>query len=228
MQNIFDEEPKPEDKYDLFKNDKPFIKKTLSRSKKDKVFLGICAGLANYYNVNSNLVRLLFAISILLGGLGTIIYLILFFFVSSGDSLDESEISRKTESQNTKALLGITMITVGFYFIVMPTDYFPLAFLFFIPTKILFPIVFLFAGIWIQKNYRSKIDLTAKNNFQRPINGRLFLGVCIGLAEYLETYALVIRLLFVVFTFATFGVGIIIYFIIVLLSKPKRVVIVEQ
>lgn len=227
MQNIFNEEPKPEDKYDLFKNDKSFVKKTLLRSKKDKIFLGICAGLADYYNTNPNLVRLLFALSILLGGLGAMIYLSLFFFVTPADPLDESEISGETESQNKKALLGITMITVGFYFIVMPTNYFPLAFMFFIPTKIFFPIIFLFAGIWIQKNYRSKNDITAKNHFQRPINGRLFLGVCIGLAEYLETYALVVRLLFVVFTFATFGVGIIIYFVIALFSKQKRVIIIE-
>lgn len=228
MQNIFDEEPKPEDKYDLFKNDKPFVEKTLSRSKSDKVFLGICAGLADYHSVNPNLVRLLFALSILLGGLGAAIYLILFFFVAHSKPLDESEVSKKTQSQNKKALLGITLITVGFYFIVMPTNYFPLAFLFFIPTKILFPIVFLFAGIWIQKNYHSKTDMAVKSNFQRPTKGRLFLGVCVGLAQYLETYALVIRLLFVVFTFATSGVGILIYFLVVLLSKQKRVAIIEQ
>ncbi len=227
MQNIFDEEPKPEDKYDLFKNDKPFVEKTLSRSKKDKVFLGICAGLADYHSVNPNLVRLLFALSILLGGLGAVIYLILFFFVAHGKPLDESEVSEKKQSQNKKALLGITLITVGFYFIVMPTNYFPLAFLFFIPTQILFPIVFLFVGIWIQKNYRSMTDVSVKSNFQRPIKGRLLLGVCVGLAQYLETFALVIRLLFVVFTFATFGVGIVIYFLIVLFSKQKRVVIIE-
>ena len=227
MQNIFDEEPKPEDKYDLFKNDKPFVKKTLSRSKKDKIFLGVCAGLADYYSVNSNLVRLLFALSILLGGLGAVFYLILFVFVATGDPLDEIEVSGKVRSQKNKALLGITMITVGLYFIIMPTNYFPLVFMFFIPTKILFPIVFLLAGIWIQKNYRLKTGITTKTNFQRPIRGRLFLGVCIGLAEYLGTYALVIRLLFVIFTFATLGVGIIIYFIIALLSKQKRVVIIE-
>ncbi len=70
-------------------------------------------------------------------------------------------------------------------------------------------------------------DVTVKSNFQRPIKGRLLLGVCVGLAQYLETFALVIRLLFVVFTFATFGVGIVIYFLIVLFSKQKRVVIIE-
>ncbi len=227
MQNIFDEEPKPEDKYDLFKNDKPFVKKILSRSKKDKIFLGVCSGLADYYGVNSNLVRLLFALSILLGGLGTVLYLILFIFVAPDDSFDESEISEKVQSQNNKTLLGITMITVGFYFIIMPMNYFPLAFMFFIPTKIIFPIVFLVAGIWIQKNYRSKRDTTIKIVFQRPIKKRFFLGVCIGLAEYLGTYALVMRLLFVIFTFTTLGVGIIIYFAIALLSKQKRVVIIE-
>ncbi|MHA1739974.1 MAG: PspC domain-containing protein [Candidatus Heimdallarchaeota archaeon] len=226
MQNIFDEEPKPEDKYDLFKNDKPFVKKTLSRSKKNKIFLGVSAGLADYYSVNANLVRLLFALSILLGGLGAVLYLILFFFVTPHDSFDKGEISEKVQLQN-KVLLGITMVTVGFYFIIMPTNYFPFAFMFFIPTKILFPIVFLLAGIWIQKNYRLKTGITTKDNFQRSIRGRLFLGVCIGLAEYLGTYALVVRLLFVIFTFATLGVGIIIYFIIALLSKQKRVVIIE-
>jgi len=227
MQNIFDEEPKPEDKYDLFKNDEPYIKRVLSRSKKDKIFLGICAGFADYYDVNSTLVRLLFALSILLGGFGAMIYLLLFFFVPPGDSLDESEISEKVRSRNKRTLFGITIITIGFYFFIMPTNYFYFAFLFAIPTKNLFPIVFILAGIWIQKNYRLKTDTTTKFVFQRPIKGRLFLGVCIGLAEFLGTYALAVRLLFVVFTFATLGVGIVVYFAIALLSKQKRVVTIE-
>ena len=93
--------------------------------------------------------------------------------------------------------------------------------------KIFSPIVFLLAGFWLQKNYRLKNHKTIKLNFQRPIKKRLFMGVCIGLAEYLGTYAIIFRLLFIVFTFATLGLGILIYFLIAVLSKPKRVVIIE-
>ncbi len=227
MPNIFDEEPKQENKYDLFKNDKPFVKKKISRLEKDKIIFGICSGLAYHYNLNPSLVRLLFALSIVLGGLGAVVYLILFFFIPFLESGDDDEIGEEVQLYNLKILLGIALVTIGFYFIIVPGQYFPFLFLIYIPMKIFFPIVFLIAGFWIQKNYRLKNHKTTKSNFQRPIKKRLFMGVCIGLAEYLGTYAIIFRLLFIVLTFTTLGLGILIYFLIALLSKPKRVVIIE-
>jgi phage shock protein PspC (stress-responsive transcriptional regulator) len=50
--------------------------KRLYRSN-NKMFLGVCAGLAEYFNLDPALVRVLFVILALTGGHGLLIYLIL-------------------------------------------------------------------------------------------------------------------------------------------------------
>ena len=64
MPNIFDEEPKQEDKYDLFKNDKPFVRKKISRLEKDKI---IFDQILHIYPVEAKLCHCLLICLFLLG-----------------------------------------------------------------------------------------------------------------------------------------------------------------
>jgi phage shock protein C len=49
----------------------------LYRSQNDKMIGGVCGGLANYFNWDSSIIRLLFTLLFLLGGHGLLVYLIL-------------------------------------------------------------------------------------------------------------------------------------------------------
>ena len=52
--------------------------KTLTRSKSDRMIAGVCAGLADYLNVDPTVVRLLFVLGLFLAGPGiAIAYLIM-------------------------------------------------------------------------------------------------------------------------------------------------------
>jgi len=52
--------------------------KTLTRSKSDRMIAGVCAGLADYLNIDPTVVRLLFVLGFFLAGPGIIIaYLIM-------------------------------------------------------------------------------------------------------------------------------------------------------
>jgi len=53
--------------------------KKLYRSSIDKQIAGVCGGLAEYFNVDATLVRLLFVILTLAGGPGLLIYIVLYF-----------------------------------------------------------------------------------------------------------------------------------------------------
>jgi phage shock protein C len=50
--------------------------KKLYRSKKDRIIAGVCGGIAEYAKVDSTLVRLIWALSILFGGFGILAYII--------------------------------------------------------------------------------------------------------------------------------------------------------
>ena len=55
----------------------------LHKSQKNRVFFGVCGGIAEYFNINPLIVRLIFLLST--GGAGTI-YIILAIFLPDDDS----------------------------------------------------------------------------------------------------------------------------------------------
>lgn len=57
------------------------LKKKLYRSRKDETFAGVCGGIAEYLDIDSTIVRLLFVAFALAGGPGILVYIILAFVV---------------------------------------------------------------------------------------------------------------------------------------------------
>ncbi len=52
------------------------MEKKLYRSKTDKKLCGVCGGIAEYFNIDSMIVRLLLVLFCLLGGSGVLAYII--------------------------------------------------------------------------------------------------------------------------------------------------------
>ena len=55
--------------------------KKLYRSRDDKLLAGVCGGLADYFNMDSNLIRILWIILILFKGAGVLVYLIAWLII---------------------------------------------------------------------------------------------------------------------------------------------------
>lgn len=55
--------------------------KKLYRSKKDRIIAGVCGGIAEYAKVDPTVVRLIWALSVLLGGFGILAYLIAWIII---------------------------------------------------------------------------------------------------------------------------------------------------
>lgn len=56
--------------------------KKLTRSKNNKVVAGVAAGMANYFNIDPTLARLLWALTLLPGGIpGFVIYIICWIII---------------------------------------------------------------------------------------------------------------------------------------------------
>ena len=112
----------------------------LYRSRTHKVFGGVAGGLADYFNVDVILTRLLFVIVFFAGGGGVIIYIILWIITpqeplitpppnsggSSGGESDnnnagitDAEIVKPDESRNNNRtfIVGIALILIGFLFL---------------------------------------------------------------------------------------------------------------
>jgi phage shock protein C len=53
----------------------------LYRSKTDRKLAGVCGGLAQYFNLDATLIRVLFVVLAVLGGSGLVIYLAMWILV---------------------------------------------------------------------------------------------------------------------------------------------------
>jgi phage shock protein C len=83
------------------KGGKSIMKKKLYRSKKDHMIAGVCGGIAEYFDIDPTLVRLLTVLFVLLGGAGVAVYVIAWIVIPknteqvSDDKLDKREESKK-------------------------------------------------------------------------------------------------------------------------------------
>lgn len=96
----------------------------LYRSETDRYLAGICGGIAEYFGLDSTLVRVLFITIILLGGSGLVVYFILWLVIptKSENINNTKEMSMKTSSDKTnstelnkknKSLGGLFLIGIG-------------------------------------------------------------------------------------------------------------------
>jgi phage shock protein PspC (stress-responsive transcriptional regulator) len=80
--------------------------KTLKRDQKRKILGGVCAGIANYMNVDSLWVRLLFALLAFAWGFTILVYIIMWIIVPGTYDLTEPEVGKKMFRDPERKILG--------------------------------------------------------------------------------------------------------------------------
>ncbi len=103
------------------------MKHRLYRSGTDKVFGGVCGGLANYFNIDVVIVRIIFVATALVWGLSFVLYLVLWVAVPQEPvRIDRSqdfipEVEEETErrepikSKKAKEIFAIVLIVLGIF-----------------------------------------------------------------------------------------------------------------
>jgi len=86
---------------DLKSKDKT-VNKKLYRSEKDKMIGGVCGGLAQYFSIDVTIIRVLFALIVIYGGSGLILYIILWIVVPTESQIKVA--SQEVIKENTKEI----------------------------------------------------------------------------------------------------------------------------
>ena len=76
------------------------MEKKLYRSETDKMIGGVCGGIAEYFGIDSTIVRLLFALIVISAGTGLVLYIILWIIVPTKSNVGLS--SEEVMANNTK------------------------------------------------------------------------------------------------------------------------------
>lgn len=102
----------------------------LHKSRTNKVFAGVCGGLAEYFRVDATLIRLAWALAVFVGGSGLIIYILAMIIMpddpayqvkTAGSSQETSE-SRPINAEQggehkRRQILGLILVCIGAYFL---------------------------------------------------------------------------------------------------------------
>lgn len=87
--------------------------KKLYRSRKDTKIAGVCGGIAEYFNVDSNIIRLLTVLTAFFGGGGIIAYIIAWIIIPLEPVEDESsdkQTSRSREKNQAETIVDAEII----------------------------------------------------------------------------------------------------------------------
>ena len=107
------------------------MEKKLQRDTTNKVIGGVCSGLANYFNIDAALLRVLFVLMFLCASAGFWLYIILWIVMPVGQGIqneashfvssdDTTEVSEETQSDSVKSpkpkgslVAGLILIGIG-------------------------------------------------------------------------------------------------------------------
>jgi phage shock protein C len=150
------------------------MKKRLYRSYKDKMIGGVAGGLSEYFDIDPTLVRVLFALSLLVGGAGILAYIILWIVVpeepfdftfqkktddeqsrKEGEQPSGSEINQNQSYYSTlehqrhrrSSTAGIILIALGIIF--LANNYIPR-----IHFSDFWPVILILIGVALILNYK--------------------------------------------------------------------------
>ena len=95
--------------------------KKLFRSKKDSIIAGVCGGIAEYFDIDSTLVRLLVILVVFLGGIGVIAYIIAWIIIPPNPEQEIEEHDSEFEQDKTDNQRyvwgGLILIFFGLFFL---------------------------------------------------------------------------------------------------------------
>jgi|Deesub1362B_J571_1020462.scaffolds.fasta_scaffold01135_2 phage shock protein PspC (stress-responsive transcriptional regulator) len=216
--------------------------KRLYRSRTHRVIGGVCGGLAEYFEIDVAIMRVLFVLLAFAKGIGLLVYLVALFVVPTEPSAEAKP--RKEQAAGTDGtrivmiIFGALLILIGFSYFVQSFEFFPEFWFYYIPFHIgwtlFWPLLLILIGaLYLIHVFRSQETermgsvkeaekTTPQKKLYRSRTDRKIAGVCGGLGEYFGIDPTIVRVLWAVLTVVTsLFIGIIVY-IVMALVVPEQ------
>ena len=211
----------------------------LYRSKINRMISGVCGGLAEYMNIDPVIVRISFILLGLFGGVGLLLYILGMIIIPQNPT--QYPLDKVKEKTDHSAFWGWFLIIIGALLLIPQFTFIPPIDFWNLPWTSIWAVLFIAFGIFLilkksetapkiegekpagsEPKEEPKYESAAKPKIlYRSKKERMISGVCGGLAEYFNMDPTVVRLIFVILTLFSKGLGVIAY-IILILAVPQE------
>ena len=199
----------------------------LYRSKSNRFIAGVCSGIGDYFQIDANIVRLIFIILSFAGGVGIILYIAGIIILP--ENLDESGVAAQKVSNSL--IFGFIFIAIGGFLLLREFGIFHYFRLFDFSLVTIWGILLIAIGIFLL--FQSKKEPTTiekkeniageigKKKIYRSRNDKMLAGICGGLGKYFDIDPSFIRIGWVLATFFSIGAGIVVYVILIFIFPEE-------
>jgi phage shock protein C len=213
----------------------------LYRSKTNRMIGGVCGGLAEYFNIDTVIVRILWLFFTFFGGMGIIAYIVCLMIIHENP---KQEITHRNP-QNFSIIIGAGLILLGLSFLFSnlrwhnfyfgPYQWNPFHPWLFSWNR-LWPVIIILAGVLyifhVIKTQQHPQELSDSKplsetgintkKFRRSRKEKMVGGVCGGLAEYFNIDPSLMRVFWILITMLSgFLFGIILYIVLIIIIPEE-------
>lgn len=201
----------------------------LYKSRADRMIDGVCGGIAEYFGVDSTLVRLAFVFLIFMGGMGVLLYFIA-MIVLPADPRAAGEPSAVQPEQRTKhntTFWAVLLIALGLFWFFSNIGLGFWHHWWGLPWRVAMPLLLILAGVAFLLHGKDGVQAVGAEapagspRLYRSRTDSKIAGVCGGIGAYVNTDPTLVRILFIVGGFASAGFMVLLY-IIMALVVPKE------
>jgi phage shock protein C len=222
----------------------------LFRSQTNKVFAGVCGGLAEYLNVDATIIRIVWILLTLLGGSGIILYVIAFFIVPEKPIALTDSPSQKEPKSGSARIFGIIFVVVGAVLLLDNMEVFSFCRIWNTTWEFVIPGILILLGIYLMTRHGKiqtiPLEQTATKEpepsaehqtppssvsteqtanykvFRRSQTDKKVFGICGGAGEYFGIDSTILRVSYAIFTVFSGGMGIILYLLMYLIVPEDQ------
>ncbi len=216
--------------------------KRLYRSRQHRIIAGVCGGVADYFNLDPVIVRILWIIFTLAGGGGLLTYIAALFIIENNPHEEPPEKETPHPSSH-RAFWGVVLIVVGLVFMFSSFRWFYFPF-FHIRWEIVLASILIAIGVVVVfYSAAKKEEPSAAGEAKEPPNDtktspeakaipttkrlyrskdkRIIFGICGGIGDYFDLDPVLIRLVWLLLSFFTGGAGFLVYLILIFVIPEK-------
>lgn len=216
------------------------VPRRLYKSRRVRMIDGVCGGLAEYFGVDVTIIRLVFVLLGVMGGVGLLAYIAAMIIMPSNPDLFAAPSAGAghpagAERGNGARFWGIVLILIGATALFVNLGWLSGYPWWSFSGTVILPALMIGAGFFIIFGLRAKADASRESatggesmneprvkELRRSIRNRKLFGVCGGLGDYFSVDATIVRLAFVVLVFASFGWGLLIYIALGILMPEEK------